>query len=95
MCKAMEELMQDVIEKRVEEKVEQRIEQRVQEVTQEVTQKVAQKVAVATRETAQKSRLESIAAMMKKLNLTENQAMDVLDIPDSERSLYVVWLSKM
>ncbi len=46
-------------------------------------------------ETAQKSRLESIVAMMKKLNLTEDPAMDVLDIPDSERSLYIVWLSKM
>ena len=56
---------------------------------------IEKRVQEATLETAQKSRLESIAAMMKKLNLTENQAMDVLDIPDSERGLYVVWLSKM
>ncbi len=56
---------------------------------------IEKRVQEATLETAQKSRLESIAAMMKKLNLTEDQAMDVLDIPDSERSLYVVWLSKM
>ena len=84
MCKAMEDLMQDVIEKRVAEAS--------QKVAQEAARKARQEAA---RETAQKSRLESIAAMMKKLNLTENQAMDVLDIPDSERSLYVVWLSKM
>ena len=43
---------------------------------------------------AQKSRLEDIASMVKKLNLTEEQAMDALDIPASERSMYAMWLMK-
>ena len=80
MCKAMEDLMQDVIEKRV------------QEAAQKAAQEAAQKVR---KEAAQEARLESMAAMIRKLKLTEDQAMDVFDIPDSERSLYAVWLSKL
>lgn len=48
-----------------------------------------------TRKTTQKVRLESSDAMIKKLQFTENEAMDILDIPDSEKSLYTVWLSKL
>ncbi len=80
MSPAFEELMQDVIE----EKVEERVEQRVEEVRKE-----------ATLEAARKVRLEAIVSMMKNLNYTEEKAMDTLEIPAEERSMYMVWLTKI
>jgi len=38
---------------------------------------------------AQETRLDDIQKMMTKLKLTVEQAMDVLDIPQSERMLYL------
>ena len=37
--------------------------------------------------TSQKAIQESIVAMMKKLDVTENEVMNILDIPDSEKRL--------
>ena len=55
---------------------------------------IEEREAAAAQEATRKSRLEDIASMVKKLNLTEEQAMDALDIPVSERSMYAVWLTK-
>ena len=64
----------------IEEKVEERVEQRVEE---------------ATLEAARRSRLEAIVNMMKNLNISEEKAMDTLEIPAEERSMYMVWLTKI
>ena len=59
---------------------------------------IEEREAAAAQEAAQKaarmSRLEAIASMVKNLSLTEEEAMDALDIPASERSIYAVWLTK-
>ena len=88
MSPAFEELMQDVIEEKVEERVEQRLAERVEQRVEEVRKE-------ATLEAARKSRLEAIVNMMKNLNITEEKAMDTLEIPAEERSIYMVWLTKI
>ena len=40
-------------------------------------------------EKAKEVRVDSIKKIMKKLGMTANKAMDVLDIPESERILYI------
>ncbi len=40
-------------------------------------------------EKARETRIDDIQKMMIKLKMTVNQAMDVLDIPASERSIYM------
>ena len=63
------------------------IEEREAAAARKAAQEAAQKAA-------RMSRLEAIASMVKNLRLTEEEAMDALDIPASERSIYAVWLTK-
>ena len=60
-----------------------------------LTESAALKKQGATLEAARKARLEAIVNMMKNLNYTEEKAMDTLEIPAEERSMYMVWLTKV
>ncbi len=56
---------------------------------------IEEKVEKARLEATRKARLEAIVNMMKNLNYTEEKAMDTLEIPAEERSMYMVWLTKI
>ena len=56
---------------------------------------IEERVEEARLETARKARLEAIVNMMKNLNISEEKAMDTLEIPAEERSMYMVWLTKI
>ena len=49
------------------------------------TEQVAEKTAA---ETEKKSKLEDIRSIMKKLNMTAQQAMEILDVPTDKQNEY-------
>ena len=83
MCQALRELMKDVIDKEI---AEERADER-RKTTIEVTEKVTKNVtAQTTVEVTANTKLDAIKKMMKNLKLTAIQAMQALEIPESEQS---------
>ena len=58
-----------------------------------VKDKVEEKVSNAKAAKEQETLLTSIRNIMDTLKLTASQAMDALNIPDSDRSSYLYWLT--
>lgn len=79
MCQALMELMKDEIQEREEI------------AAREAARKAAREAA---REATEDARGLDIKNLMTSLNLTAEQAMDVLKIPQENRHVYVMYLNK-
>ena len=88
--KKVQEVAQQVTEQ-VTQRVTQDVTKRVtQDVTQRVTKDVTRQVTKdVTRQVTRQELGKSIQKLIKHLKITAEQAMDVLEIPLEERSLYV------
>lgn len=94
MCDALRELYQEEINAAAERKVQEVAQQVTEQVTKDVTRQVTEDVTrqVTKDVTGKVTRQElgkSIQKLIKHLKITAEQAMDVLEIPLEERSLYV------
>ncbi len=86
VCRAVEEYGE-----RIEQAMKQRI---TEEVTEEVTERVTEEVTErVTEEVTAENRLDAIRNVMSGLNYSEDQAMDLLKIPDNERHRYIELLN--
>ena len=76
------ERMTDSIAKKAEAKALAKVEARATEIASKAAE-------VATAETKKQTILEHIRSMMKKLNMTAQQAMDALDVPADKQKEYL------
>ena len=81
MCEALRELMKDDIDEAVNKAVNEAVAKTRVEVSEEVSKK-----------TLTNNTLDIIRKMMKNLKLTATQAMQVLEIPESEQSMFASML---
>lgn len=96
MCDALIKLMEEVSGKKMDDLVAEkvavnypiRLEEKVEEEFQKLLDKKTEEVTKIVEKKIMEQKLESIKSVMQTLNLSSDQAMDILQIPSSEKDKY-------
>lgn len=95
MCNISEAILERALEEGLEKGIEQGLEKGIEQgIEQGLEQGLEQGIEKGIEQGIEKNQLDNIVKLMKKLSLTEEEAMDMLDIAKENRTRYQDILKK-